>query len=191
VELRDPEPVVATVPVDALHAATGRPRRDSTHHLGLTTSHVEWRSEITARFLRRGPGACAVPGEVHVVLTHAEHRIRLARELPRGGCLWREVLAHERRHAEVNRRTLRAAAGALRTAATAWASRAEARARDADTAISRLQAGLRRALEPALARMRAERARGHAAIDTPAESRRLGRVCPADQARLRDALEAH
>jgi hypothetical protein len=159
------------------------------HHLGLTMSRVEWRSEITVRSqgLPSGP-VCGVPSEVRLSLVHAEHSIRLAREIPRDGCLAREVLAHERRHAEVNRRTLRQAADALRAVARAWAARAEAQAPNAAAAAQRLQDDLTTAVEPVLAMLREARQFGHDEIDTPEEYRRLGRVCPADQRRLSRSL---
>jgi hypothetical protein len=150
---------------------------------------VEWRSEITVR--SRGPQGgpvCAVPTEIRLRLLHAEHSIRLARELPRNGCLANEVLAHERRHVEVNRRTLREAAAELRNVARAWAARAEVRAPDVNAAATALQDELSRAVEPVLEKLRAAREAGHAAIDTTEEYRRLGRVCPEDQRRLRAAL---
>ncbi len=163
------------------------------HHLGLTISHIEWRSEITVRSRgaqREGQRelVCAVPTELRIRLVHATHGIRLAREVPPGGCLAAEVLAHERRHAEVNRRTLREAATELRALARAWAARAEARAPDVNAAAIALQEELGQVLEPALARLRAAREAGHAAIDTPEEYQRLSRVCPEDQRRLRQAL---
>lgn len=193
VELSDPEP---TLRLDAtaaeLLAESGRSSPGAqVHHLGLTVSRVEWRSEITARYLTSGgpSGAvCAVPAEVRVALLHAEHVIRVAREVPANGCLRREVEAHERRHVAVNRRTLRDASTELRGLVEAWAAQAEARAADVEAATDALQDGLRRAMEPALERMRRARERGHAAIDTPEEYRRLGRVCPSDQERLRVAL---
>ncbi len=192
--LDDPEPVLlAGADVDELHARTRQPRTPHTHHLALTTSRVDWRSEITAHYAR-APGAgpvCAVAGAVTVHLVHAEHVIRLAREIPEGGCLWREVLAHERRHVAINRRTLRTALGRVRAAAEAWAARAEARAPEVEPAVGTLQEGLRRAIEPALAAMRAERERGHRAIDTREEYRRLARVCPGDQAVLRAVFREH
>lgn len=159
------------------------------HHLGLTVSSVEWRSEITVRSRgAQGEPVCAVPAELRIRLLHAAHTIRLAREVPPGGCLAAEVLAHERRHAEVNRRTLREAATELRALARAWAARAETRAPDVNTAAIALQEELGQVLEPALARLRAAREAGHAAIDTPEEYQRLSRVCPEDQRRLRQAL---
>lgn len=162
------------------------------HHLGLTISHVEWRSEITVRAqagaAAPGGSVCAVPAELRIRLIHAEHGIRLARELPPGGCLAAEVLAHERRHAEVNRRTLRETATELRGLARGWAQRAETRAPDINAAAVALQQELAQVLEPALERLRAAREAGHAAIDTAEEYRRLSRVCPEDQRRLRAAL---
>lgn len=159
------------------------------HHLGLTVSRVEWRTDITARSrgLEGGP-VCAVPAEVRVRLMHAEHTIQLARELPAGGCLAREVLAHERRHAEVNRRTIREAGAELRIAVRAWAAHVEARAADSGAAAMALQEDLTRALEPALERLRTAREAGHAQVDTAEEYARLSRVCPEDQRRLRAAL---
>lgn len=190
--MTDPEPrVLAPVPAARLRMQAGGSEEAGLHlhHLGLTLSRVEWRSEITVR--SQGPSGgpvCARPSEVRLRLIHAEHTIRLARELPRDGCLAREVLAHERRHVAVNRRTLREAAEALRATAVAWAARAEARAPDVGAAALALQDELAEAVEPVLARLRAAREAGHAAIDTAEEYQRLGRVCPQDQRRLRAAL---
>ncbi len=192
VELADPEPRVlpplraAALGVEAGGIAGG----EFPHHLGVTVSRVEWRAEITVR--GRGPDGgpvCAVPTSIRIRLAHAEHTIRLARELPPGGCLANEVLAHERRHAELNRRTLRAAAEELRGAARSWAAQAETQARDVGAAAVRLQDELGAAIEPVLDRLRQVREAGHAAIDTTEEYRRLSRICPEDQRRLRAALQ--
>ncbi len=191
VELMDPEPrVLPAVPAARLREEVGGvPEGEFPHHLGLTVSRVEWRSEITVRSrgADRGP-VCALPAEVRLRLMHAEHSIRLAREVPAGGCLAGEVLAHERQHVEVNRRTLRAAAAELRSVARGWAARAEQRAPDLNAAANALQDDLTRAVEPVLKRLRDAREAGHAAIDTPEEYRRIGRTCPEDQRRLRNAL---
>jgi hypothetical protein len=191
VEVSDPEPrLLPPIPAAELRLEVGAPVDDPfAHHLGLTVSRVEWRSEITVR--SRGPQGgpvCAVPADIRLQLLHAEHTIRLAREVPRNGCLAREVLAHERRHVEVNRRTLREAANELRGVARAWAARAESRAPDVNAAAVALQDELSQAVEPVLERLRNARTAGHAAIDTTEEYRRLGRTCPEDQRRLRAAL---
>ncbi|MGG5810203.1 hypothetical protein [Falsiroseomonas sp. CW058] len=193
VTLQDPEPrLLPPLPAAQLRvqAGGGGPEGPGQlHHLGLTLSRVEWRSEITVR--SQGPAGgpvCGLPSEVRLSLVHAEHTIRLARELPRDGCLAREVLAHERRHAEVNRRTLRDASEELRATARAWTGRAEVRAADAGQAAIALQDDLARTVEPVLERLRAAREAGHAAIDSAEEYRRLGRICPDDQRRLRASL---
>lgn len=194
--LQDPDPrVLRPLPASELralgHDGEAAEGDGHLHHLGITISRVEWRSEITVRSqgVVGGP-VCALPAELRLTLLHAEHSIRLARELVRGGCLAREVLAHERRHVEVNRQTLREAAQALRSVARRWAGRAEVRAPDVAAAAAQLQDDLEAAVEPVLARLRTAREAGHAAIDTPEEYRRLGRVCPAEQRRLRGVLRS-
>lgn len=194
VEVVDPEPrILPPLPARQLRAeAGGHADGAFPHHLGLTLSRVEWRSEITVRAQAgaggQGSAVCAVPAELRIRLIHVEHGIRLAREVPPGGCLAAEVMAHERRHAEVNRRTLRETAIELRATARAFAQRAETRAPDINAAALALQQELAQVLEPALERLRAAREAGHAAIDTVDEYRRLSRVCPEDQRRMRQAL---
>lgn len=196
VSLSDPEPrVLPPLPAWQLRQMAEGEETEvgpPLHHLGLTLSRVEWRSEITARSGgASSAGVCAIPSEIRLTLVHAEHIIRLAREIPRGGCLAGEVLAHERRHAEVNRRTLREAAEGLRAVARNWAARAEARAPDVGAAALMLQDQLAAAVEPVLERLRQSRTTQHAQIDTPEECRRLGRVCPGDQRRIRFTFGAH
>lgn len=196
--VQDPEPALSTeLGIDALHARTGLPRRESAHHLALTTASIEWLSEVEvvhSRAARAGPGGgplfCAVPGRVGLTLAVTEHRMRIAREIPEGGCLFAEVEAHERRHVAVNREALRQAARLARAAAEGWAREAEGTGTSLDDAKAVLADGLRRAVEPAMAALRLAQARGHAAIDTPAEYRRLARICPEDQLAVRRALLA-
>lgn len=183
-----PAPAVAE-DMAQLHAGTGVPQTAHLHHLGLTTSRVTWGSEIDARWREMpGGGICARPVGIALRLTQAEHRIAIAREIPLGGCLWRAVEAHERRHVAVNEATLRRAAAAMREAVEAWAVRASGTGADAEAAVARLQAGLREAIEPALETMRRARDAAHAAIDSPEEYARLSRICPADQQTLRRRL---
>jgi hypothetical protein len=182
-----PVEVTGTQSIDAMHAESGERRTARRHHLALTTSRVEWHSELNAHVSRHHSGrgrVCAVPAEVVLTLVEAAHRISIAAEVPPSGCLWQAVLAHERRHAEANRASLGVAARTARAAATSWADRASGHGPTEETAMAQLQAGLRRAIEPSLAAMRAARARAHARIDTPVEYQRLSTVCPADQARL-------
>lgn len=54
-------------------------------------------------------------------LIHAGHTVHLIAPVPAGGCPVQEELCHERRHAELNRRTLPDAAAELR----AWGPQVE------------------------------------------------------------------
>ena len=185
----DPEPVFSNaLGVDDLHRETGQPRSATLHHLGLTTSRVEWQSEIETRYRSTEGGVCARPASVTLTLTQTEHSVRIAREIPKGGCLWREVSTHEQRHVAVNRRSLRQAATQAKAAAEGWGAKAEGRGATLDEAMAGLQQGLRRAIEPALVGMRAARESAHREIDSYAEYQRLSRACPGDHKRLRDSL---
>lgn len=191
VSISDPEPRLSTAfGIDALHAKSGRPRSANVHHLALTSSRVEWEGEIDARTATGRGGVCARPERVVLTLAQTEHLIRIAREIRRGSCLFREVEAHERRHVAVNRRTLRAAAARARKAAIAWAATAEGRGATEREAVAALQRGLRHAIERTVGAMRAQRDAAHRGIDTEAEYRRLSRVCSADQRALREKLRA-
>lgn len=197
VALDDPEPSFGrSAGMDVLRAEAAAtpgaaPRGALRHHLGATVSRVEWQSEVEARIAPAASGrVCARPERVSLDLRHVEHSVRIARELPRGGCLFRETEAHERRHVAVNRATLRSAAAAVEDAARNWAASAVGRGATDKSAMAALQAGLRRAIAPAIAAMQAARDAAHRDIDRPEEYQRLGRACPDDQRVLRERLRA-
>ena len=179
VSLEDPEPSLDLgAGMDALRAEADAPRSAAHRHLGATVSRVEWQSELEAR-VQSSPGrVCARPERVSLNIRHAEHGVRIARELPRGGCLFRETEAHERRHVSVNRATLRRAAAEVEAAARAWAASAAGRGATEQAAMAALRDGLRRAIAPAMDAMQAARDAAHREIDRPEEYRRLGSVCP-------------
>lgn len=189
VALHDPEPPIDHWSgMDALRAEADAPGGAANRHLGVTASRVEWRSEIEARVASASGRACARPERVSLDIRHAEHGIRIARELPRGSCLFRETEAHERRHAAANSAALRRAAAEAEAAARRWAASAVARAATEQSALEALQADLRRAIEPAFEAMQAAQEAAHRAIDRPEEYLRLGRVCPDDQKALGERL---
>jgi hypothetical protein len=128
---------------------------------------VEWRSEIEARVASTSGRFCARPERVSLDLRHAEHGVRIARELPRGSCLFRETEAHERRHVAVNRATLRRAAAEAEAAARRWASSAVGRGATEQSAMAALREDLRRAITPAIDAMQAARDAAHREIDAP------------------------
>jgi hypothetical protein len=185
VALHDPEPTFDfRSGMDALRAEADAPRNAAHRHLGVTTSRVEWQSEIEARIVSASGRVCARPERVALNLRHAEHGVRIARELPRGGCLFRETEAHERRHVAANRATLRRAASEAEAAARRWAASAVGRGATEQSAMAALREDLRRAIAPAIEAMQAARDAAHREIDRPEEYERLGRVCPDEQKAL-------
>jgi hypothetical protein len=187
VSLDDPEPSLELGSgMDALRAEADAPRSAAHRHLGVTASRVEWQSEIQARVHQSAGRVCARPERVTVHLRHAEHSVRIARELPRGGCLFRETEAHERRHVSANRTTLRRAAAEVEAAVRGWAASAVGRGATEQSAMAALREGLRRAIAPAMDAMQAARDAAHREIDRPEEYRRLGSVCPDDHRAIRE-----
>jgi hypothetical protein len=187
VSLDDPEPSLDLgAGMDALRAEAAVPSGAAHRHLGATTSRVEWQTEIEARVHSSSGRVCARPERVSLVLRQAEHTVRIARELPRGSCLFRETEAHERRHVSANRATLRRAAAEAAAAAREWAASAVGRGATEQSAMAALRDGLRRAVAPAMDAMQAARDAAHREIDRPEEYQRLGRVCPDDHQALRE-----
>ncbi len=190
VTLRDPAPPFSRdITVAGLHAKSGQPQTSFSHHLGLTMVRTEWQSELQAHVARTPDGGvCATVAEARITLANAEHRVLIAREIPEGGCLWREVETHERRHVAVNRRTLQDAATPARRALDAWAEAAVARAATPREAMLALRDGMGQAIAPVATALKEARQKAHGAIDTPEEYHRLYRSCGADQIRLQDRL---
>jgi hypothetical protein len=189
VALHDPEPALDhRSGMDALRAAADAPRSAAHRHLGVTTSRVEWQSEIEARVASASGRVCARPERVSLNFRHAEHNVRIARELPRGSCLFRETEAHERRHVAANRETFRRAAAEAEAAARRWAASAVGRGATEQSAMAALREDLRRAIAPAFEAMQAAREAAHRAIDRPEEYERLGQVCPEEQKALAERL---
>ncbi len=185
VTVSDPEPTLDLgTGMDALRAEAAAPRSAAHRHLGATTSRVEWQSEIEARIASASGRVCARPERVSLDFRHAEHAVRIARELPRGSCLFRETETHEQRHVAANRATFRRAAAEAEAAARRWAASATARGATEQSAMAALREELRRAIAPAFEAMQAARDAAHREIDRPEEYERLGRVCPDEQKAL-------
>lgn len=180
-------------PFAVLHQRTGTrppdPRRGPLH-LGLTIAGLSFSSALDFTAMTGIEGACLRPRRVRLMLRQSPHHVMIASEVPRGGCLFQEVLAHEMRHVAVNRQTLAKWAPRVREAAAAWAKDAIARGDDAEAVAKVLRDRLGAAVAPVLNRLKADRQRAQAAIDTPAEYRRIAASCFADHVRIRSGLLA-
>jgi hypothetical protein len=160
------------------------------HAMGLTTT--EWGTDISVAGLAgpRGGRQCFVATELRVRFGLHAHLVFIAREIPRGSCLWRDVHAHEMRHVGVNRESIRAAAALLVADVESLARQGVST--DGPTveaaqqqALERIRAAVRRAEQTFDQRS----ARGHASIDTPEEYERASRACGGEAQRVLRALQ--
>jgi hypothetical protein len=160
------------------------------HVMGLTV--VQWGTEISVAGLAgpRGGRQCFVATELRVQFGLHAHLVFVAREIPRGSCLWRHVYAHEMRHVGVNRESIRAAAALL--AADVERLARQGISTDGPTveaaqqqALDRLRAAVRHAEQTFDQRS----TRGHASIDTPEEYDRASRACGGEAQRVLRALQ--
>lgn len=178
-------------PFAALHRRTGaRPPdpRGGQLHLGLTIVGLAFNSEINFEMTSGLAGVCLRPRTIRLTLRHSLHQVMIASEVPRGSCLFQEVLAHEMRHVAVNRQTLATYAPRVREAAVQWAAGAVARGGDAQMLAVSLRDQLGAAVKPVLDRLNATRRSQQAAVDSPEEYRRLSASCFADHVRIRSQL---
>lgn len=170
------------------------PPLGSIHLLGLYTADHGAQTQLGFRTLTDPDGSvCLSITDVTVRLSLQNRLIYVGRELTRGSCVHRVVLAHERRHAAVSEQVIADAAVALRRdlpgiVAAQRPNRAIAEA-EVQATVDRLtdaiggaaRAGLAAALDLATAR--------HAAIDAPAQLRSEQAQCgddfPAILGRLR------
>ncbi len=178
-------------PFAELHRRAGtRPPnpRGGQLHLGLTIVGLSFGTEMGFEMTSGLAGVCLRPRTIRLTIRHTLHHVMIASEVPAGGCLFQEVLAHEMRHVAVNRQTLATYAPRVREAASRWAAGAVARGGDAQMLAGSLRDQLGAAVKPVLDRLNAARRSQQAAIDSPEEYRRLAASCFADHVRIRSLL---
>lgn len=156
-----------------------------THHGGRTLGYyraelnVRWRTATAWRSL--GTEACHWIERVTIDVALADRKIYILRARQPGTCAYDSVLAHERKHQRVDEavvaeyRPLLARAAERAVAALPLPSAVAVDAGAAEEA--RLIGAVETALQQSVAAMNAARAARQAAVDTPAEYRRLGAAC--------------
>jgi hypothetical protein len=160
------------------------------HHagraLGLYRATVNGRfnAEIAMRWDESE--ACLWVSSLAIEVEAVDRRIWVIRERRPGTCHYDAVLAHERRHEEVDDAMVEAYAARLRSvlaqeAAALGLVRVAPGERDA--AQQRLVDALKKAFQAEMRALQAERERRQNAIDTPAEYRRVGAACSSARAK--------
>jgi hypothetical protein len=158
----------------------------NTYFLGLATAEVTSEMTFSLRLRQRPDGSyCSLPEQVNLRFGYRQPRIYVARELTRDDCVQTEVLNHELKHVEVDRRLLAEYAPRIAATVTEAVGRlTPVRTRTRDSAILRFKAELTPVIDGEVRAFLAERERRQAEVDTPAEYERVAKSCGGRVGRL-------
>jgi hypothetical protein len=163
-------------------AMSGQTRPDSKEFTtGLTRTSTNLEVRVQGWQIDLGQGRrCMGLARVEAVWKVTEIKVDIAREYPPGGCQYRVIRNHEDEHVAISRDTFRRwapwAEKALRNAADRIAPRITNAGPDAVTGEFRNT--LVAALKPTFEAFAGELRTRNAAIDTPANYRRVNALCP-------------
>lgn len=149
------------------------------HILGLAHSSYEHRYSMNARFApQRGGVFCGALATVTVSIGLSERTVMVAKELPRGTCIHREVLAHEMKHVAVDEKLLKDFIPiAKRRVEDAVARMGTVRARGQEQVMTQLRRPLDAVLKETMQDFSRERQKRQAQVDTMQEYERVTRSC--------------
>jgi hypothetical protein len=147
--------------------------------MGLTAAQAETRYKVEARISRLSDGTvCAALTDLTLQLRHAMTTVYIARELPAGSCIEREVKLHENRHVAVNNAILSEyqsrISGELRRSLRSIGA---LRINNPDMGIEAISQRVKPYIDAAVKNMNDERLRRQAQVDTPQEYERVSRSC--------------
>jgi hypothetical protein len=180
VELSIAEPVIDNaLPQPKLQTLAGHHHRyGRTQGLYRADLEVGWR----ARFRRSDADGetCVWVDQLAVTLAIPRRLIYIVRERHPGSCAYESALAHERKHQAADEAVLaehRARLQRVAEDAAAALLRVETREADAEALKARLTASIAAAVTREFAALAKARTERQAAIDTPAEYRRVRAAC--------------
>ena len=103
--------------------------------------------------------------------------IYVASELPRGGCLYNEVMKHEYQHLAISREMVKAGQSQLNIRLKGALSPNGARAKSADAATKIIETKIATAIESVTSRLYKIAEQKNARLDTPSNYAALGNIC--------------
>lgn len=120
-------------------------------------------------------GSCWAITQLQIVVT-VSTKVYIAREVPRGSCLWNEIVRHEAKHVRVDQRLFPQLSGLIRPKVLRAASRSIA-ARNEAEARAALGTLVNQSLQEAVAAFQITRNQQQLSIDTAEEYSRANRIC--------------
>ncbi len=147
--------------------------------MGLTAAQAETRYKVEARISRLPDGTvCAALTDLTIQLSHAKTTVYIARELPVGSCIEREVKIHENRHVAVNNGILSEYQARISNELRPSLRNIGAlRVNNPEVGMEAISQRVKPYIDAAIKKMDTERLRRQAQIDTPQEYERASRVC--------------
>ena len=171
VQVMDPGPrVVSTKSIKQINAMAGSHGLNKAGFRVLGMTQIATEMDIKVRFKGQptGTSVCVSVTNLNVNYGLKNHFVHVPREYARGSCQFRFVMRHEMAHVDVNRRTVRKYATALKNEVRsvlrrtgAIAAPTMAQGQNAQTAV------VQKVLDDINARFNAELNTLHAAIDQP------------------------
>jgi hypothetical protein len=161
---------------DPQFSLTGRSKSASDYTIGLTrlVTGYQLRAELIGQ-PRTGGDYCWSVATLDVLVS-AETTVFIGKEVPRNSCTWREVMAHETLHVELDERLLARLADRIRPS-IAKAATLTLAAPSAEQAEQAIRGPISAAAAAALEDFSQKRLAQQLMIDTPEEYRRLSMAC--------------
>ncbi|QQR68287.1 MAG: hypothetical protein IPI58_05355 [Alphaproteobacteria bacterium] len=151
----------------------------ATHTLGLTSGNLVLDQSTSFSVRQIGPGrACVYLSDLKVTFGFRQHVVYVARELPRRSCPFNEVLKHEAKHVDTDRRLLNEKATWIKNEIMNAADKvSRVQVGHPDALQQDMQGSLHATIERIHDIVQAERRERQAEVDNPAEYARIGRTC--------------
>jgi hypothetical protein len=157
----------------AVHGPSGR-------ILGLADGGLDFGWRVGFEWRPQGAGFCFWVRRTALTIRHPSPDIYVAREYRRGGCNYRAILAHERRHIQASRELIDRYTPRLRWVLTSLRIPTGERpilVASLEAAKSQVEALMKALAEPLFREMIAALKEAQAKIDSPASYRRLHKKC--------------
>ena len=128
---------------------------------------------------------CAHVEKVDIDISYGQVTVFVANEIPQGSCGFREIMAHEQKHIDVNRQVLNEYAPRIKASVKNYIqSRGVFREQTAEYAESVLNQDLNNLIHTELAAMAAENSRRQMLVDSHDEYLRITNSCNGEIARV-------
>jgi hypothetical protein len=144
--------------------------------VGATAAQAQGRTSWQMQGEPQPDGSyCWAIAQLQIVVTVAT-KVYIAREVPRGSCLWNEVVKHEAKHVRADQKLFPQLSSLIRPKVLRAVSHSVSAANqtEAQGALSRI---VNKAVQDAVAAFQVTRNQLQLTIDTPEEYRRANRVC--------------